>query len=404
MKKHLRNTILGCMALLCLLTGCYGNEPVETSASAQATDPIVSIPIASNAIQSNPHETENMNVAEEGLLSRSDIQHIYYGSTGTLLISTSDTLYWYDVGRGAILAQRPADNWLEVAFYSAGNTLCAIATSYTGESAGGFVSSSDADTVCIFYDEMLQETETVNLSNLGDNRNYIRCAAVSDDGSKIAYATQDKLYCYDRTSSTVNLILDLSRESMEKNNGLSSISSITFAPSANQLLFCGSSFSLPLTEGQYSYMTYGYIDLDGTGLQNLPFQGFEAGSLAGCAGGYLLFEESMKSASGKLVVVDCKDMSQQIYSLGSVREGTSGLFFSQDGAYYTTEEVGANKITLRFYDRATGQLTCTHTFEDADAEYFYRTPSVYIVDSQNLCIVKLGGFNEIPSKVVTFSL
>lgn len=431
MKKHLRSTILGCMALLCLLTGCHSSELTEASASVQPTGPIISLPSASDAIESNPFETdagvqqtsqientpivsdviqsnplesENMKAAEEGLLSRSDIQRIYYGSMGTLLISTSDTLYWYDVGRGEILAQRPADHWSDVAFYSSGNTLCAIATSYTGENTGGFVSSSDADTVCIFYDEMLQETETINLSDLRGGRDYIRCAAVSGDGNKIAYATLDKLYCYDRISNTVGLVLDLSRENMEKNHGLSSISSISFAPSANRLLFCGLSFSFPLTGNQSGDMTYGCIDLDGTGLQNLSFQCFEAGSLAGSAGGYLFFEESMKSASGKLAVVDSKDMSQQIYSLGSVREGTSGLFCSQDGAYYATEEVSANKITLRFYDRATGQLACTRIFEDADARYFSRTPSVFIIDSQNLCIVKLGGFNDIPSKVVTFSL
>lgn len=105
MKKHLRNTILGCMALLCLLTGCHSSELTEASASVQPTGPIISLPNASDAIESNPFETdagvqqtsqientpivsdviqsnplesENMKPAEEGLLSRSDIQRIYY--------------------------------------------------------------------------------------------------------------------------------------------------------------------------------------------------------------------------------------------------------------------------------------------------------------------------------------
>ena len=404
MKKHLRNKILGCIVLLYLLTGCHANEPIETSASIPPTGSTANTPTISDAIQSDPLETEHIKAAEDGLLSRQDIQRIYYGPTGTLLISTPDTLYWYDAGQDEILAQRPADNWLEAAFYSAGDTLCAIVTAAAGESAGGFTSSLSTDTMCIFFDGMLQEAETFNLSDLEENGNYIRCTAVSSDGNKIAYATLDKLCYYDRASNTLSLVLDLSYENIADNRGLSSISSIVFDPSESRLLFCGSSFTLPLTEGQNSYVTYGCIYLDGTGLQNLPFQGFEAGSLAGSAGGYLIFEESMKSPSGKLAVVNGEDMSQQVYSLGSVKEGTSGLFCSQDGGFYATEEVGANSITLQIYDRVTGQLACTRIFEDANAEYFYRPPAIYIIDSQELCIVKLGGFNEIPSKVVTFSL
>jgi hypothetical protein len=94
------------------------------------------------------------------------------------------------------LSQRPTDNWLKVAFYPVGNTLCAVVTVAVGESTGGSASSTDAETMCIFFDEKLQEIETVNLCNLGDNRDFIRCAAVSGNGGKIAYATQDKLYCY----------------------------------------------------------------------------------------------------------------------------------------------------------------------------------------------------------------
>lgn len=404
MKNHLISIVLGCMVLLCVLAGCQSNESPEVSVSVPSTNPTINIPVESNAIQSDPVKSNYPKSAEEGILSRQDIQRIYYGPMETLLISTPDTLYWYDVSQDKLLGQRPADNWLEVAFYPVGNTLCAVATVAVEEGTGGFAFSTDAETMCIFFDEKLQEIETVNLSNLGDNRDFIRCAAVSGDGGKIAYATQDKLYCYDRGSDTLGLVLDFSRENMKDNYGLSSISSVSFAPSTNRLLFCGSSFSLPLATGQHSYMTYGGIYLDGTGLQNLPFHDFEAGSMVSSADGYMIFEESMKSASGRLAVIDIEDMSQQIYSLDSVKEGASGLFCSQSGRYYATEEVGANSLTLRVYERATGQLACTHTFEDASAEYFYRTPSVYIIDSQKLCIVKLGGFNEISSKVVMFAL
>lgn len=404
MKNHLISIILGCIVLLCALAGCQSDESPEASVSVPPTNPTTNIPVESNTVQSDSVKSDYPKSVEEGILSRQDIQRIYYGPTETLLISTPDTLYWYDVSQNKILSQRPTDNWLKVAFYPVGNTLCAVVTVAVGESTGGFASSTDAETMCIFFDEKLQEIETVNLCNLGDNRDFIRCAAVSGNGGKIAYATQDKLYCYDRGSDTLDLVLDFSRENMENNYGLSSISSVSFASSADRILFCGNSFSLPLAEGQHSYMTYGGIYLDGAGLQNLPFQDFEADSLVSSTGGYMIFEESMKSASGKVVVIDAEDMSQQVYSLGSVKEGTSGLFCSQGGRYYATEEVGTNSLTLRVYERATGQLACTHTFEDASAEYFYRTPSVYIIDNQKLCIVKLGGFNEISSKVVIFAL
>ena len=114
MKKHLKSTILGCMALLCLLTGCHSSELIEAFASVQPTDPIISRPIASDAIQSNPSETENMNAAEEGLLSRSNIQHIYYGSMGTLLRGlTSRKPY----GFAARLRMKPSLPWRNGTLY-----------------------------------------------------------------------------------------------------------------------------------------------------------------------------------------------------------------------------------------------------------------------------------------------
>lgn len=408
MKKHMGGMILCCLALLCLLPGCQDGKVIEESIGSESATSAASNSVASEFTQSASanQATEQVKEGElltvEGFLDSGDIQKIYYGTEGTLLVQTVDTLYWYDVNSGSVLAQRLADNWLDVAFYPVENGFCAIAELSSNENTGGFTSSSS--TLCVFYDEALQEVETITLNNLGDGSDYIKCAAISSDGNTIAYSTQDKLYCYDCTSSSLNMVLDLSYDLIESNNGLSGISSLVFSPSGDKLLYSGSTFSLPITEGQYSYITYGCIALDGSGFQNLPFQDYVAGSMAGAAGGYLFFEESMTFASGKLAVVDSSDMSQKVYSLGSVHEGEAGLFCSQGGEYYATEDVGKNQATIRLYRQDTGELICIQTIDDTNEEFFYRTPTLYILDSLNICIVKLGGFNNIPSKVVMFSL
>lgn len=407
MKKQIKSVMLYSLALLLLLSSCQGSKVNEGSETVKSAAPTSSNSTVLEPTQSEPvnQATEQVNEGDhltvEGFLDSGDIQKIYYGSSGTLLVRTLDTLYWYDVSSGSILAQRPGDDWLRVDYYPIKGGICAIGELSSG-GTGGFVTSDG--TLCVFYDEALQETKTITLNDLGDGANHIKCAAVSEDGNIIAYCTTDKLYCYDRTLGTLEMVLDLSYDRIENNHGLFSISSLAFSMPEDKLLFCGSTYSLPLDTGQYSYMTYGSIPLNGSGFQNLSFQDFTAGSMAGAAGGYLFFEESMLSSSGKVAVVDGNDMSQTVYSLGSVHEGEAGVYPSQGGGYFATEELGDNQVTIRVYRRDTGDMICTQTIEDSNEAYFYRIPSIYILDEREVCVVKLGGFNDVPSKVVMFSL
>lgn len=419
MKKQMKYLVLFSVMLLCLLAGCQssgqqntsdGSGPSETENSLNVIPPAGSEnPPVSSAI---PPETTDPTteqtigaepIAVEDLLNSTDIQKIYYGPAGTLLVHTSDTLYWYDLSSGRALAQRPKDNWLAVEYYSVEDGFCAVGMFASDESTEGF-SSGTATTICIFYDTTLQETGRISLNDLGDGADYIKCAAVSNDGSTIAYCTLDKLYCYDCATETVRLVLDFSRDQIEINKGLSAISTLALSPDGNKILFRGSTYSLPIAIDQHTYLTYGCISLDGSGLQNLSFQNFEAGSMAGSAGGYLFFEESMTSASGKIAVVNSDDMKQQVYSLSTASEGVSGLFYSQDGNYYATVKSGTGQWLIRIYSRETGELVTTQTIEETNGEYFYRAPAIYMLDGLHICIVKLGGFNDIPSKVVAFSL
>ena len=133
---------------------------------------------------------------------------------------------------------------------------------------------------------------------MDDGVDYVKCVAISSSGDAIAYCTLDRLYYYDCTSDTLKLVLDYSRSQIEVNKGLSSISALAFSPDGNKILFCGNTYSLPIATGQHSFITYGCILLDGDGLQNLTFQNFEAGSVAGVAGGFLFFEGSMTGGCG----------------------------------------------------------------------------------------------------------
>lgn len=407
MNKRLKYFLLCCVMLL---SGCQNSGQHDTSAavgssisSAETDNPSSSVMLPETADQVAEQTSEADLAVVEELLNSTDIQKIYYGPAGTLLVHTSDTLYWYDMNNACALAQRPADDWLDVEYYPIEDGFYAVGTLASTEGAEGF-SSVTSSTICIFYDRTLQETGRFILNDLGDGVDYVRCAAVSHDGKTIAYCTMDKLYCYDCAADTVRLVLDLNHEQIEANQGLSSISTLVFSPDGDKILFVGSTFSLPVTTGQYSFLTYGCISLDGSNLQNLSFRNFEAGSMAGAAGGYLFFEESMTSALGKVAVVNSSDMEQQVYSLGTASEGESGLFCSQNGDYYATVKLEDDQWFIRIYSQETGKLVTTHVVEETNEEYYYRTPAIYTLDDLGLCIVKLGGFSDIPSKIVAFFL
>ena len=220
----------------------------------------------------------------------------------------------------------------------------------------------------------------------------------------IAYCTIDKLYCYDRTSSTSKLILNLGYDYIESNSGLSSISAMVFSKEEDSILFCGNTFSLPIMTGQHSFITYGYVALNGSKLENKKFQNFEAGAMVYATSEYLFFEESLNAASGKLSIIDNDNLCQRTYSLNSVREGEAGLFCSQNGGYYATVEMANSQWIVHIYESKDGQLICTQLVDVTEDKFSYRTPAIYILDDLKICIVKLGGFNDIPSEIISFSL
>ena len=411
MKKRLKHFPLCWIIMLCLLSGCQNsgqflasNDDMASISPAETETPSAKSAIPSETIAPVTEQNIKADLAVvEALLNSVNIQKIYYGPAGTLLVRTLDTLYWYDINSGYTLAQCPVEDWLAVEYYSIENGCCAVGPLAPDESTEGF-SSDVAAPACIFYDETLQEIRRIILNDLGDGVDYVKCAAVSSNGNAIAYCTMDKLYYYDCTSDTLKLVLDFSRSQIEVNKGLSSIATLAFSPDGSEILFGANTYSLPIAIGQHSFLTYGCISLDGGNLQNLSFQNFEAGSMAGMAEGFLFFEESMKSATGNIAVVSSHDMTQKVYSLNTVSEGVSGLFCSQNGDYYATVKSETGQWLIRIYSRETGELVIAKAVKETNEEFFYRTPAIYILDDSELCIVKLGGFSDIPSKVIAFSL
>lgn len=408
----MRKMIFVCLALLSLLASCQTSFPINSAAENEITAPIPSELANPDDIHSEICQTTEPFIASkppqrERVLNNGDIKNIYYGSPGTLLLRTSNAIYWYDVGSEKILAQRPMDNWLSVTFYPIDDGFCAIGSLpkslSADENTGSFISSS-SDTLCIFYDKAFHEMERITLNNLENGADYISCTALSTSGNMIAYCTIDKLYCYDRTSSTSKLILNLGYDYIESNSGLSSISAMVFSKEEDSILFCGNTFSLPIMTGQHSFITYGYVALNGSKLENKKFQNFEAGAMVYATSEYLFFEESLNAASGKLSIIDNDNLCQRTYSLNSVREGEAGLFCSQNGGYYATVEMANSQWIVHIYESKDGQLICTQLVDVTEDKFSYRTPAIYILDDLKICIVKLGGFNDIPSEIISFSL
>ena len=146
---------------------------------------------------------------------------------------------------------------------------------------------------------------------------------------------------------------------------------------------------------------FGSVGIDGSGFACASFEDFDAQGAVGYAGGKLFFNENFFVASGAMAIADMNDLSYTVFG-HSAQEGRGDLYVSRDGEYFVTTAYDGG-LTVRIYGAEDDSLRLEYTITDDDSAVFGGAPNVVLMDDLELCLVKLGGYADVPARVVTLS-
>lgn len=319
------------------------------------------------------------------------VRSLWYGQGDTVLVRKSDKLCLVDMKSGQVLAEGPVPDLKSVTVHPVDGGFCVVGETEGGGGAAALTEAGtgEIDTVCVFLDSALSETDRFSLSALaGEDRN-IMCTAVSPDGRYAAFSVMnDGIYLYARDNDKVTLLRDLTNEHREENGGVTMATGLWFNGDSSKLIFADNSH-------------FGSVGLDGEGFVCAGLDDFDPQGPVGYAGGKLLFNENFFTASGAMAVADVDDLTHVIYN-HSAREGSGDLYISRDGGYFATTAFENGGITLRIYGTADDGKVLEYAFTD-DNEDVFNSFGVVIFDDLKKCVVKLGGYSDVPARVVTLS-
>ena len=320
----------------------------------------------------------------------SAVRSLWYGEGGTVLVRRSDGLCLVDMSSGEILAEGPDPGLKSVTFHPIAGGFCAVGEA---EENGGTAAltpdgSGATGTVCVFLDSSLSELDRFSLSAVAGGDKNIMCAAVSPDGRYAAFSVMnDGIYLYDRETRKVTLPLDF-RGGSDGNGGVTMATGLWFSEDSSKLIFSDNTH-------------FGSVGLDGEGLACAGFDGFDPQGPVGYAGGKMLFNESFFTASGAMAVADVDSLAYAVYT-HSAPEGAGDLFVSRDGEYFATAAFDGS-LTVRVYGTRDDSLRLEYTVTDENEDAFDAAPGILILDDLKLCVVKTGGFSDVPARVTVLS-
>lgn len=327
---------------------------------------------------------------------------IWKGKENTLLALKEDMMYLYDAVTAQILAQTKTEEWDMIDFYSYKDGYCAIGVPKSGlpfEDAGkedeqmvGFSSEEDMECLCIFYDDVLNETRRMVLNDIVPTAALAEWT-VSQDGTLLVYCDNwEGLNFYDLKSQKKQKVMDL--WTSENNIDLLGASALFFDEDNSHIVFCGNT-----NQNGTSVPSWGRVGIDGKGYENYILQ-YDFGTATGYSDGKLLFGEDSLFFEGGMGVIDTKT-GKAAYNTEKVSSLlVSGPFFSDDGSVYATAALDATQMEIAVWRTSDFSLLYKEVIKDDREEMFYRSPQVCLFPELRACIVCMGGHNDIPQKTV----
>ena len=405
MKKKLTKTTAAILMAACM-TGCgaehFAGQHLEGMKSEYAEAAYVLENVSQTRDVVAPKQQEiNTHTLNKELFDEQGMS-IWSGKNNTLLALKEDTLYLYDVSSAQIKAEAKTEHWNFVDFYPYKDGYCAIGQIRKGEpvvdteSGAGpqimEVSEDNLECKGIFYDATLKETSRISLYDVVENAD-MAAWSVSPDGALLGCFDQwEGLSIYDLGSQKKRNLLK------PGNDGncpeLLTMDAIFFDEDNSHIVFSGQT-----NQNGRTVASWGRIGIDGTGLVNHILQ-HNFGMAAGYGDGKLLLGEDSIFFKGGMGFVDA-ETGKAVYKTdikGALP--MSGPFFSADGTVFATAALDTNQMEVTVWRTEDFSPLYKEVIQDDREEMFYRAPQVCLFPDLGVCIVCMGGHNDIPQKSV----
>lgn len=359
------------------------------------------VSVSSSSVPQNRNILDDLNLAISKIPGK--IKNIFYGQKNTILILT-DTLYLYNFETSKTIEQKdiPHFNTAEIKPIQNGYAVLGM-TAGTQEEGLSSASSEPNEYICIIFDSNLQKVKTISISKLcgKDFVTELSTINISSDGKHLTFSTLQGLYLYEIASSKKTKLIDLTNTS--NNKGLSTFEYLAFVDNNQKIAFKAQSLNIPPINNKPSFATYGTVNIDGTGLMNKKNKGYSVGELQPF-NQFIMLPENFVAATGRLLMLNVATEKETIHTLSQKKEGTDGVYGSDNGKYFATASLKKNELIVRIYETTTGQLLNEKKITDTNPLYFYRVPNIRIIENSKTCIALLGGRQtDIDTKIVSFS-
>ena len=332
-----------------------------------------------------------------------DIKNVYNGGGSNVLVTTSNTLYLYDLSQDAVTAKTETGTssrtYREEHYKPVRNGFVGLLLDLNrpGSESGLLEGSSVPDVTCIFYDLQLNKIREIKVlevlagvmseADKSFGVQELRIIDVSDDGSRIAAGSLSALYLYDIETGTARQIVPESKNMIPND--------VRFAGNS-RVAFGGAYLPAGASESTYSY---GTVNIDGSNLQIHTPENFRAGELPGVRDSFVLVGQDMRAVSGQLLIHPADGAARTI-KLATAREGD--MAYLSDGGKYFATSVNGDKLAVRIYEMESGSLVTEAFIAEDDVTLISRVPDVRILDSLRTAIIIYGQHVNTRIKVVQF--
>lgn len=382
-----------CMTLALIFTlalsACGKTDAPAVSGNAPSDTSVVAV-TPSDGQQNQPISQAGTSCTFDPALFGGKLQSCAYAGNGTLFV-LADKLYLYDTGTSSVLA-----------------TVEAPLRDFEAQAIdGGYVLSGmcDSGMMAYIYDSSLSLNKEIEVNELLQEDFVVSetgGVAASTDGKKLAFAAMRGLYLYDLESGSLTTLLDVAQNAGTASISISMLNGAAFAQDNSQIVFYGSGNSIPEVDGEQDFSIHGSIAVDGSGLKLTKPSDYEMGEMQSSVS-RLFFQQTFTQADGTLLWVDRATGSANTLSFSASGEGKDGVYGSEQGNYVATAVLDGS-LTVRVYDVTSGKLVATEVIENSDPTYFYRIPSIYLLDGAKTAVVILGGnISEVDTLVSTFT-
>ena len=384
MKKKFCMTLVLIFTLALSACGKTDAPAPAVSGDTPSDTPVVSVPTPDGQTGLSPSSC-----TFDPALFGGKLQSCAYAGNGTLFV-LADKLYLYDTGTSSVLA-----------------TAEAPLRDFEAQAIdGGYVLSGmgDSGMMAYIYDSSLSLNKEIAVDELLQGDLVVSetgGVAASTDGKKLAFAALGGLYLYDLESGSLTTLLDMAQDAGTASIRISILNGAAFAQDNSQIVFFGSGSSIPAADGEEDFSIYGSIAVDGSGLMLTKSSGYEIEEMQSSVS-RLFFPQTFTQADGTLLWLDRATGRADTLSFSDSGEGKDGVYSSEQGNFVAAAVLGSN-LTVRVYDVASGALLADKVIENPDPTYFYRIPSIYLLDEAKTAVVVLGSsIDELDTLVSVF--